>query len=153
MMSLKLTIKVVAFFLGYITIINAEYVSKTGLLLVLEPLCDIFNKSLSQGVVPVKLKVAKVVPVYKKDDNQNIANYRPIALLPIFSKILEKIVYKRLNDFSLKKEILIPQQFGFRKKYSTSMGVFNLLNSIIKSFDDGKYCLGIFLDLSKAFDT
>ena len=51
------------------------------------------------------------------------------------------------------KEILIPQQFGFRKHFSTSMGVFNLLNSIIKSFDDGKYCLGIFLDLSKAFDT
>ena len=76
-----------------------------------------------------------------------------IALLPIFSKILEKIVYKRLNEFLLQKEILIPQQFGFRKHFSTSMGVFNLLNSIIKSFDDGKYCLGIFLDLSKAFDT
>ena len=49
-----------------------------------EPLCDIFNKSLSQGAVPDKLKVAKVVHVYKKDDNKNISNYRPIALLPIF---------------------------------------------------------------------
>ena len=56
-----------------------------------EPLCVIFNKSLSQGIVPDKLKVAKVVPVYKKDDNKNLINYRSIALLPIFSKILEKL--------------------------------------------------------------
>ena len=116
-----------------------------------EPLCAIFNRS--QGIVPDKLKVAKVVPVYKKDDNKNLVNYRPIALLPIFSKILEKIVYKRLNEFLLMRNVLIPQQFGFRKHFSTSMGVFNLLNYIIKSFDDGNFCLGIFLDLSKAFDT
>ena len=81
----------------------APRVIKECIYFFVEPLCDIFNKSLSQGVVPVKLKVAKVVPVYKKDDNQNIANYRPIALLPIFSKILEKIVYKRLNDFLLER--------------------------------------------------
>lgn len=118
-----------------------------------DPLCFVFNNSLSQGIVPSKLKVAKVVPVYKKDDKKNIVNYRPIALLPIFSKILEKIVYKRLNEFLLMKNVLIPQQFGFRKHFSTSMGVFNLLNYIIKSFDDGNFCLGIFLDLSKAFDT
>ena len=55
-----------------------------------DPLCDIFNKSISQGIVPNKLKIAKVVPVYKKNDRKCIENYRPIALLPIFSKILEK---------------------------------------------------------------
>ena len=118
-----------------------------------DPLCDIFNKSLFQGVVPNKLKIAKVVPVYKKNDRKCIENYRPIALLPIFSKILEKIVYKRLNDFLHSNNILIPQQFGFRRNCSTSMGVLNLVNTIVTAIDDGKYCLGIFLDLSKAFDT
>ena len=109
--------------------------------------------SLSQGTVPDKLKVAKVVPVYKKSDRNNVVNYRPIALLPIFSKVLEKIIYKRLNDFLSKKNILIPQQCGFRRHFSTQMGVFNLLSNIIKAIDGNKYCLGIFLDLSKAFDT
>ena len=119
----------------------------------IDPLCKIMNMSLSQGVVPDKLKVAKVVPVYKKSDRKNVINYRPIALLPIFSKILEKIIYKRLNEFLSKKNILIPQQCGFRKHFSTQMGVFNLLSNIIKAIDGDKYCLGIFLDLSKAFDT
>ena len=118
-----------------------------------DALCDIFNKSMSQGLVPNKLKIAKVVPVYKKNDRKCIENYRPIALLPIFSKILEKIVHKRLNDFLLLNNILIPQQFGFRKNCSTSMGVLNLVNTIISAIDGGKYCLGVFLDLSKAFDT
>ena len=72
----------------------------------IDPLCKIMNMSLSQGVVPDKLKVAKVVPVYKKSDRKNVINYRPIALLPIFSKILEKIIYKRLNEFLSKKEYL-----------------------------------------------
>ena len=69
----------------------APRVVKECIHLFVEPLCDIINKSLSQGVVPDKLKVAKIVPVYKRDDKKNVLNYRPIALLPIFSKILEKI--------------------------------------------------------------
>ena len=83
---------------------------------IVEPLCDIFNKSLSQGVVPSKMKLAKVIPVYEKNDNKCIENYRPIGLLPIFSKILEKLVHKRLNNFLTQNNVLIPEQFGFRKK-------------------------------------
>lgn len=128
-------------------------VIKTCIQCIVEPLCDIFNKSLFQGIVPNKLKIAKVIPVFKKNDRKNIENYRPIALLPIFSKILEKIVYKRLDDFLRLHDILIPQQFGFRKNCSTSMGVLNLVNTIINAIDAGKFCLGVFLDLSKAFDT
>ena len=117
------------------------------------PLSDIFNKSFSQGIVPKKLKLAKVIPVYKKNDSKCIENYRPIALLPIFSKILEKIVYKRLDAYLQLQNVLIPQQFGFRKKCSTSMGVLNVVNTAINAIDKGEYCIGIFLDLSKAFDT
>ena len=80
------------------------------------PLVHIFNLSLSFGRCPNSLKLAKVIPIYKKDDHSQIKNYRPISLLPSISKILEKIVYKRLFAFLTKHNILIPNQFGFRKK-------------------------------------
>ena len=69
-------------------------VVKSCIQYIADPLCDIFNKSLSQGIVPQKLKLANVIPVFKKNDSKCIENYRPIALLPIFSKILEKLCIK-----------------------------------------------------------
>ena len=112
-----------------------------------------FNKSISQGVVPVSMKIAEIVPVYKKDDPANIVHYRPIALLPIFSKLLEKIMHERLYSYLTKNEYLTPEQFGFRKNSSTDMGVLYLSNKISQAVDLGEFCLGIFMDLSKAFDT
>lgn len=118
-----------------------------------DPLCDIFNKSLSTGVVPEKLKTAKIVPLYKKDDPKYIDNYRPVALLSIFSKILERLMYDRLYEFLTKNNILIPEQFGFRKNYSTSLSVICFTDYILQEIDKGNYCCGVFMDLSKAFDT
>ena len=91
-----------------------------------EPLCNIFNKSISTGVFPNALKVAKIIPLYKKNCAQNIDNYRPVAVLPIFSKMLEKVMYTRLYSFLSKFDILINEQFGFRKNHSTTHGVLNL---------------------------
>ena len=82
------------------------------------PLCDIFNKSLNSGIVPDKLKVAKIVPVYKKNDLKNVENYRPIALLSVFAKLLEKLMHKRLYEYLLKCDCLTPKQFGFCEKHS-----------------------------------
>ena len=118
-----------------------------------DPLCYIFNMSLMSGLVPKKLKIAKVVPVYKKNNNQDMSNYRPIAVLPIFSKILEKIIYSRLYDFLQRNNILIDEQFGFRKQYSTSLAIFNLSHCVQQEIAKGNYSLGLFMDLSKAFDT
>ena len=80
--------------------------------IIAEPLCDIYNKSISSGIVPDKLKLAKIVPVFKKNDKNNIQNYRPIALLPIFAKLYEKILHQRLYDFLDKNKLLIEEQFG-----------------------------------------
>ena len=120
---------------------------------IVEPLCFIFNKSLLTGVVPDKLKISKVIPIFKKNDCKNVENYRPISLLSIFAKLLEKVMHSRLYYFLDKHHILIDEQFGFRPKYSTSLGVFSLTHYISQQLDNGKYCIGLFMDLSKAFDT
>lgn len=117
------------------------------------PLCIAINKSLQFGEVPNILKIAKVIPIYKSKDEQLFTNYRPISLLPNISKILEKIVHVRIYKFFTDKKLLFPSQYGFRNNHSTNMAISELMSSILKGFDEKKYTLGLFLDLSKAFDT
>ena len=117
------------------------------------PLTHIFNLSISAGKCPNSLKIAKVIPVFKKDDPSLLTNYRPISLLPSISKILEKIIYKRLYFFLNVNNLLIPNQFGFRKGYSTDYAIIQLLDKITESFANKEHIIGVFMDLSKAFDT
>ena len=80
-------------------------------------------------------------------------NYRPISVLSVFSKILERIVYKRVYSFLEKNNILYGSQFGFRKGLSTEMALLEFLNKIVDAFEKDSFVMGIFIDLSKAFDT
>ena len=82
-------------------------------------LADLFNLSFMTGVFPSVLKIAKVVPVFKKDSKLDYSNYRPISLLSNIEKILEKILYKRLYTFLDNKNIIYDLQFRFRQQYST----------------------------------
>ena len=109
--------------------------------------------SLSTGVVPDKFKVASVIPIYKKGSHIILTNYRPISLLSIFNQLLEKIIYKRLISFIEKHNILYKNQFGFRSKHSTIQAILSTIDKVQGAIEDGKYSCGIFLDLSKAFDT
>ena len=120
---------------------------------IVSPLEHIFNLSLSTGCCPDLLKLAKVIPIYKKDDPAQVTNYRPISLLPCISKILEKIVYKRLESFLSLNKILTPAQFGFRKKFSTDFAITKLLDKVVNSLSEKKHIVALFMDLSKAFDT
>jgi len=120
---------------------------------IVTPLVHLFNISISTGTVPSHLKVAKVIPIFKSGDKYSFNNYRPISVLPAISKILEKLVYKRIYDFINKHNILTPDQFGFRPKHSTYMAINKLYNQISTSLDNKLCTAGIFLDLSKAFDT
>ena len=86
-------------------------------------LTHIFNLSITSGMVPIELKIARVVPLFKAGDKSIFSNYRPISVLPSFSKILEKHVYNRLIDYLSKYKILSNNQFGFRKHYSTEYGL------------------------------
>ena len=88
-----------------------------------KPLTDIFNLSLSTGMVPEQLKLAKVIPIYKKEDPEIFSNYRPVSVLPCFSKILERLVFNRCMDYNNKNNLLNGKQFGFRPTHSTYMAV------------------------------
>ena len=118
-----------------------------------KPLCHIYNMSMNEGIFPDKLKIARVTPIYKKGDKSEVSNYRPISVLSCFSKILEKIIYKRVITFLDKNDILSKNQFGFRNKYSTSMALVDICNKIVDTFEENSFMIGIFIDLSKAFDT
>ena len=118
-----------------------------------DPLVYIINKSLETGIVPQKLKIAKIIPVFKKGDNTIFSNYRPISLLSIISKLLEKIVAQQLTSFFTKYKLLNLQQFGFRSHFSTELALALLIEKISKKLETKDYTIGVFLDLSKAFDT
>jgi hypothetical protein len=117
------------------------------------PLTYIINLSLNNGKFPNLLKIAKVIPVYKSDDKLQVANYRPISILPIFSKIFERIMYNRLLNYLQTKDILAQNQYGFRDKHSTYMALLSLVDDISEELNNKNYSIGIFIDLSKAFDT
>ena len=117
------------------------------------PLKYIFNLSFQQGIFPENLKIAKVSPVYKKDEEFLLTNYRPTSVLPCFSKLLERIMYNRLFKYLSENSILYKKQFGFQKSHSTEHVILLLVNQLYQSFDESKFTLGIFIDLSKAFDT
>ena len=113
----------------------------------------IFNKSLSSGEFPENVKLAIVKPLYKGKSRLEISNYRPISLLLVMSKILEKIVNLRLTKFFNKHNILYEGQYGFRKNRSSLDAILDLTGNILDGFNKGMYTVGLFLDMSKAIDS
>ena len=118
-----------------------------------KPLLHIFNCSIQTGIFPEKLKIAGVTPFFKGGDNRELGNYRPISVLPCFSKILEKIMYNRLYKYLKENNILYKKQFGFQKNHSIEHAIMQLVDQISNSSENNQYTLGVFIDLSKAFDT
>lgn len=116
-------------------------------------LTHIFNLCLATGTFPSVFKIAVVHPIFKSGDRGSTNNYRPISVLSSLSKILEKIINDRLRNFITKFNILSDNQYGFRNGRSTDDSVLNLTNTIINNFNHKLKTIGIFLDISKAFDT
>ena len=120
---------------------------------VVKPLTYIFNQTFLTGIIPNEFKMAIVTPVFKTNDKESFSNFRPISVLPCFSKILEKLMYKRIIKFLDKHNILNEHQYGFRKKHSTNHAILELVTKITNAIENNQYTMGVFLDLSKAFDT
>lgn len=112
-----------------------------------------FNYLIKEGIFPDILKVAKVSPIFKKGNEELLENYRPVSILPIFGKIFEKIIYSRLYSFFVSQGLLHEKQFGFRAGHSTSHALNLSVELIQKALSDKNHVVGVFIDLSKAFDT
>lgn len=118
----------------------------------INPLTALINKSLQQGAFPTQLKTAKVYPKYKSGPTTDAMSYRPISLIPTFSKIFEKIILNRLISHLDQNLLLTSQQHGFLKGRSTSTALIQLTEHIIEQLEDGSSVTSLFLDFSKAFD-
>ena len=111
------------------------------------------NQCILTGVFPDKLKIAKVIPIHKKDDKTQLENYRPISILPAISKIIEKVIFDQMHDYFHINKLYFEGQYGFRKKHSTELAAVEMIDRIIQELDKGNTPLNIFLDQPKAFDT
>ena len=113
------------------------------------PLTHIINQSLCTGIFPDRLKIAKVIPLFKKGNQHILNNYRPISLLPVISKVSEKIVFDQLYQYFTNNDLVFTSQYGFRKLHFTELASIELIDWIAQYMDSGKLPLSIFLDLSK----
>ena len=120
---------------------------------VIKPLTYILNLSLSRGVFPENMKLAEIIPLYKKGARNEVSNYRPISLLITMSKLLEKCMYKRLYKFLSKNDIFYKKQYGFCSNHSCEQAIQDLYGHILLAKEEGFKTIAIFLDLSNAFDT
>ena len=118
-----------------------------------ETLANIFNACISNGVYPDLLKTARVTPIYKNGEKTDPSNYRPISVLSLLNKVFEKVLHKRLYKYLTKFNILYEYQFGFREGHSTTQALIEITDRIKTAIDKKDLTCGIFIDLTKAFDT
>ena len=118
-------------------------------------LAYLLNSCMLAGVFPNELKITKVIPLYKSGNRNCTSNYRPISILPTISKIFEKLLHKRIYNFSERSNLIYDYhyQFGFRQGHSTIHAVQTAISSVITSLNSSYHSMGTSIDFSKAFDT
>ena len=119
----------------------------------INPLTLIINQSLVTGIFPNKSKIAKVLPLFKKDDCAVMDKYLPISLLTAISKLFEKVFFSQLYDYFRNNDLFYDSQYGFLKNHSTEFVAMELTDKVLKDIDEKQITLAIFMDLSKGFDT
>ena len=118
-----------------------------------KPINLILNQSINTGIFPDYLKIAKVIPIHKKDDDTLFDNYRPISILPAISKIFERVMFNQLHEYFKLHKLYYDSQYGFREQHSTELASLELIDRLLMEMDKGETPLNIYMDLSKAFDT
>ena len=119
-----------------------------------KPLTHLMNCSITTGTCPDGSKISRVIPVYKdKGHNYLYDNYRPISLIPALSKIMERLICDKITEFLVRFKVLYKSQYGFRKNHNTTHATLDFLKTIESALEENEYGVGIFCDLSKAFDT
>ena len=121
---------------------------------VVSPLIVMINQSLTTGIFPSKLKMAKVIPIYKKDENSDLDNYRPISLLSSVSKIFEKTVFEQVYEYFHNNKLFYDNHYRFKKSHSTELAAMELIDRITGYLDSwSKLPVSVFFDSAIAFDT
>lgn len=118
-----------------------------------EHLTFLFNNIFDSGICPSAFKIAVIKPLFKCGDKTDVANYRPISIITNLTKVFEKILKSRMNNYIKKHNLISERQFGFQENKCTEDAISYLISNIYKSVDESKPCLCVFLDLAKAFDT
>ena len=126
---------------------------KDGTVILAKPVTEICNLSIKLKIFPNPCKLAKLKPIFKKKSRMDPSNYKPISLLPLISKIFEKIVHDQMIDYLAQYNILYQYQSGFRTKHSTDLCLSYLNDKFLKGFDNGLFTGMILIDLQKTFDT
>ena len=116
-------------------------------------MANLIKLSFSTGLFPKILNQAKIIPIFKKGDQQDCNNYKPISLLSNISTIIQKLIRRQLYAFLEFKNYLYTNQFGFRNLHSTNHALITITEKIRKAIDNGEITRGVFLDLKKTFDT
>ena len=120
--------------------------------IIASPLTKLMNLSINTGLFPNDWKVAKVVPLHKKGSTNDRGNYRPVSVLPVLSKLLERHVHQCFYSFLVQHKLLHPAQSGFRHSFSCETALANLVNKWSEAIDKGLLNGVVLLDLRKAFD-
>ena len=118
----------------------------------ISPLTKLINSCIRSGRFPFCLKLAKITPLHKKGATDDPQNYRPISILPVFSKVVEKVLCSQLLHYFERNSLFSNNQFGFRRHKSTIDAILDFVGTTLQSFESGKHSLSLFLDLSRAFD-
>nr|CAH7768100.1 unnamed protein product [Callosobruchus chinensis] len=120
--------------------------------LIISPLTKLINTCIEQNEFPNSLKLAKVVPIYKKGSEEDPYNYRPISLIPIIAKIFEVLLKNQINKYFESNNLYSPVQFGYRGNTSATLAI-NYLSSIVNdALENHCFVFAEFHDLTKAFD-
>lgn len=115
-------------------------------------LCHIINLAIFNGVFPDKLKTTLIKPLFKKDNKLSMSCYRPIALVPVLSKVFEKVIHNKLYNFFESQHLLTDEQTGFRKNKTINTAVYNFLQKVMINIDNKTPVCALYMDFSKAFD-
>lgn len=113
----------------------------------------VVDKIFTSGIFPSQLKQGKIFPLFTKGERVMLSNYFPITILPFFSKLLEKLIFKRLISHLNKFDLLTSKQFGFRASYSTELALIPLTDAMKTFMNKGFWSEALFIDFTKAFDT
>ena len=116
-------------------------------------LTNLHNHCITKGIFPEVLKIAKVIPIHKQGPKEICSNYCSISLLSPFAKLFEKCIHEQLSLFFESNQLFSPDQFGFKKKCSTSNAVLDIYNQLVDNLDKKRITCSAFLDLAKAYDT